>query len=69
MMWLGKLLAAIGIVYDVLRCVACGEEVLVRKGDIAPPGWVTSVAGWICPACAPSEACKNESTVKRFQTR
>jgi hypothetical protein len=50
--WFKSLLAALGIAYDVLRCIACGVLFLSRKGDIRPPGWVVDDAGLLCPSCA-----------------
>ncbi|HEU5316782.1 MAG TPA: hypothetical protein VFX49_11775 [Chloroflexota bacterium] len=51
-MWWRALLAAIGIVYEILRCYLCERVAYCRKGQAPPPGWQHREGrGWVCPAC------------------
>lgn len=50
-MWWRLVLAALGIAYETIRCIACLLAVTKRKSDPLPDGWCKVERGWLCPNC------------------
>jgi hypothetical protein len=54
-MWFKTFLAMLGLVWEIIECTACHIKVAIKKGTIAPPGWVRDAADWACPKCSGAE--------------
>lgn len=56
MMWLRAILAAVGILYEIIMCAVCRRQATVKKGNM-PSGWACEVQGserkFYCPECGP----------------
>lgn len=59
-MWFLRALSWLGVLYEVIRCIMCGVEAVIRKGrGELPPGWSCKTpAGratqYFCPGCGPT---------------
>ncbi len=51
-MWFQALLAALNIIYELIRCLTCGATATRKKGAPCPSGWDDLGNGrYLCPAC------------------
>jgi len=51
-MWLQVLLAALGIIYETIRCILCQATATRKKNTPAPSGWTPCGNRWMCPGCS-----------------
>lgn len=52
-MWWRVVLAALGVLYEVLVCDACGSASEPCRKSETPKGWVRRLRKAFCPRCSP----------------